>query len=227
MSVNQYVYHSISGDWVFDFDEEIISCSPLVSTLTIQELINACRKAECSDLGISYLKICDAGGKNYLDTDAGIQVGITVQLLGNWVIYSEKDSGVFRVLGGNLVQVGGGDPFAPNPDITYVNILSAASTVVSVSSGSGLSTEEHNKLMSVPSTTLEQEEKDTINLTSEITQMIAANQVMLADLKKLLFERQNTIQNKKITSYIAGEDTTVNVTYNSDGVPISETIDDN
>ena len=127
-------------------------------------------------------------GKNYLDTDAGIQVGITVQLLGNWVIYSEKDSGVFRVLGGNLVQVGGGDPFAPNPDLTYVNILSAASTVVSVSSGSGLSTEEHNKLMSVPSTTLEQEEKDTINLTSEITQMIAANQVMLADLKKLLFE---------------------------------------
>jgi len=150
----EYVYTYTEGTLTFNFETEVITASTSITTLEIQDLVNGCRESEASTLGMAYSKICNASGKEYLDTDNGIQVGITIVLLGNWKIHSQKISGVFKVLGGNLVQVSGGDPFIPNLLITYVNILSAASTIVQVSTGSGLSTAEHNKLFSVPSETM-------------------------------------------------------------------------
>lgn len=193
----EYVYTYTDGTMTFNFDDSIIETSLSIDTLEIQDLVNGSREAEYSWTGMCFGKICNASGKEYLDTDNGVQVGITCVLLGDWKIHSQKISGVFRVLGGNLVQVSGGDPFLPNNLITYINILSASSTIVQVSTGSGLSTAEHNALMAI------------------------ANEDRL---KELMFERDNTIVNEKITEYVAGGDVEVAVTYDDDGIPEKEEI---
>jgi hypothetical protein len=151
-------YIGTDGVITVDFTDQVVRCDAGYSTLEIQELVNACREAEYSETGMAFPKICNASGKEYLDIDNGVQVGITIVLLDGWVIYSEKGSGVFRVLGGNLVQVSGGNPFLENSALTYVNILSASSTVVAVTTGSGLSTEERSHLLAIPTETLTSEE---------------------------------------------------------------------
>lgn len=199
-----HVFNGVDGDITFDFTTQIISCENTIDTLTIQELVDGCREAEYSSVGVAFPKICNASGKDYLDVDNGVQVGITIVLLDGWLIYTERNSGVFKVTGGNLVQVSGGDPFEPNPLVTYVNIQSAASTVVAVSTGSGLSTAEHNKLMGLPDVTLT-EEQDTRLQTIETA---AGEQLTEERAVDLLFNRTNTITGtgtrKRISEYVAG-----------------------
>jgi hypothetical protein len=224
-----HIYSALTGDITIDFSTQIISCENSIVTLEIQELVDACREAEYSDAGIAFPKICNASGKDYLDVDNGVQVGITIVLLDGWRIYTEKNTGVFKVVGGNLVQVSGGDPFEPNPLVTYVNIQSAASTVVAVSSGSGLSTAEHNQLMAIPQETItaEQEEK--------IDAIVAGQAGQLTENRfiDLTFNRTNSIAgtgaNKRITGYKAGEGDDVEVTVAYDtadeyALPESETV---
>lgn len=181
MSVT-YTYIGTTGDLVFDFTNQIIHCENTISNLEIQEIVNGCREAENSETGMAFPKICNSSGKDFLDVDNGVQVGITIVLLDNWLILTEKNSGVFRVLGGNLVQVSGGNPFAENTSITYVNIQSAASTVVSVSSGSGLSVAEHNRLFALPTTTLETDEREAVIATNEIVTEIRDEQINVSGI---------------------------------------------
>lgn len=223
MSIHLYIYNAVSGDWIFDFEDEVISCAASTTILDAQELVNACRAAEEAAIGITYAPICEASGKNYLDEQTGVRVGITVEFLGDWQIYSQKTSGKFIVTGGNVLQGGpnlGGDPFRPNPLVNYISIQSAASTIVSVSTGSGLSAEEHNRLMALPTETLEADERAALLA-------LQAGQISLADFKRLMFNRTNTVQGQRISRYVAGGDTAVDVQYDADGIPISETVDDN
>lgn len=106
-----------------------------IANILVQDLLNACRAAEASPQGSTYPSIASASGKEVLG--AGVSVGITIQLLGNWRVYSTKSSGVFTVLGGNLVKPDGSSPFRPNNNITYVNVLSASSTIVTTGGGGG------------------------------------------------------------------------------------------
>ena len=199
-----HVFNGVDGDITFDFTTQIISCENTIDTLSIQELVDGCREAEYSAEGIAFPKICNASGKDYLDVDNGVQVGITIVLLDGWVVYTERNTGVFKVTGGNLVQVSGGDPFEPNPLVTYVNIQSAASTVVSVSSGSGLSTAEHNKLMGLPDVTLTEEQDTRL----ETIETAVGEQLTEERFTDLTFNRANTIAgigaSKRITDYTAG-----------------------
>lgn len=227
----EHTYNGVNGDITINFTTEIISCENTIETLEIQELVDACREAEYSEKGIAFTKICNASGKDYLDIDNGVQVGITIVLLGNWVVYTERNSGVFKVTGGNLVQVSGGDPFEPNPLVTYVNIQSAAGTVVSISSGSGLSTAEHNQLMAIPLSTLSTEESQRLE-TIETEQQKQLTEDRFVNLN---FRRTNTITgtgvDKKISGYTAGDpnDDPVDVAVTYDeagqlGLPESESI---
>ena len=168
-----YTYSGSDDDIVFDFTNEEINVGNGFDDLDIQELVNAIREAEYSETGITFDKIGDASGKNDLDAANGVQVGITLELLGDWVVYTEKVAGTFKVWGGNLLQTGGGDPFKENPLVTYINILSAASTIVTVSTGSGLSAAQNTQLMAtltkdstVDSTTLEEIFEDLLARTS-------------------------------------------------------------
>jgi hypothetical protein len=161
-----YTYTGTDDTIVIDFTNQEINVGSGFDTLEVQEVNDAIREAEASAIGCAFSSICDTSGKESLDVTNGVTVGITLELLESWLIYSEKTSGTFRVIGGNLLQSGGGDPFKPNPLVTYINIQSAASTIVQVSTGSGLSTAEHNQLMAIPTETLTSAEStalDTIN----------------------------------------------------------------
>jgi hypothetical protein len=135
----EYVHAITGGNLTFKWEDAAIvseiHVGASVPDLLVQDLIDGARAAEASDQGRGYGQIARASGKQTLGT--GVAVGITLELLGGWRVYSTKSSGVFTVLGGNLVKGDGSSPFRPNNLITYVNLLSAAATIVTSGGGGG------------------------------------------------------------------------------------------
>ena len=132
----------------FDFENSLIEVIIPQSEVTIQELINEIRTAEQTEEGVQYPKIADASGKASLG--GGIAVGITVELLGNWQLKFWTGNYIAKISGGNLVGGPSDDPVAYSAGVQVLLIQAAASTVVTLSTGSSLSSEEHSKLMSLP-----------------------------------------------------------------------------
>lgn len=130
--------------YLFDFDNNIIEVLSPQTDVDVQDLYDACREAEDSLVGIQYEKIVNASGKESLGS--GVSIGITVELL-DWQLRFWSGNYIARIAGGNLVGGVGGDPVAYSPGVQVLLIQSAASTVVQISTGSGLSSEEHDQLM--------------------------------------------------------------------------------
>ncbi len=116
-------------------------------TLDVQDLINAIRNAEASEEGIQYGVIAEASGKEDLDT--GVQVGLTVNLLGTWQVQFAQGNYIAKIGGGNLVGGPSGDPVAYSAGVQVLLIQSAASTIVTQSTGSGLSAEQAAQLAAI------------------------------------------------------------------------------
>lgn len=135
----EYVHTTPGGDitvkWLDGAITEEIHVENSINDLLVQDLLDAIRAAEDSIEGTTFGQIAAASGKETLGS--GVTVGLTVQLLGDWKVYSTKSTGVFTVLGGNLVTEDGSSPFRPNNLITYVNVLSAAATIVTTEGGGG------------------------------------------------------------------------------------------
>lgn len=129
----------------FDFKNELINITSPQTEVSIQDLIDEIRTAEASEEGIQYDVIAGASGKESLGS--GVSVGITVELLGNWQLKFWSGSYIAKITGGNLVGGPSGDPVAYTAGVQVLLIQSAASTVVSVSTGGALTTEEHDQLM--------------------------------------------------------------------------------
>lgn len=130
----------------FDFDNNIIDVLNPQTDVDVQDLYDACRQAEDSEIGIQYGKITNASGKESLGS--GVSIGLTIELLG-WQLRFWSGNYVAKISGGNLVGGIAGDPVAYSPGVQVLLIQSAASTVVQISTGSGLSVDEHNQLMGV------------------------------------------------------------------------------
>lgn len=128
----------------FDFENRIINVVNPQTDVDVQDLYGACRQAEDSETGIQYAKITNASGKESLGS--GVAVGLTVELLG-WQLRFWDGNYIAKITGGNLVGGVGGDPVAYSPGVQVLLIQSAASTVVQVNMGSGLSQDEHDHLM--------------------------------------------------------------------------------
>lgn len=118
-----------------------------MSILTAQELIDAIRDMEDEPRGILHGSIANAAGKD--DLGGGVYTAVTLTLLENWVIYSEKSSGFFTIKDGNIIRHDATTPFKSNVNITYQQILFQGGVIATVNSGSGLSVDEHNQLMSL------------------------------------------------------------------------------
>lgn len=71
------------------YDKIIYITSPTV-TVTVQDLVNAIREAECTEEGMGFAAIIDATGKD--DLGGGVSTGITMTLNSLW--YIEFWSGV-------------------------------------------------------------------------------------------------------------------------------------
>lgn len=133
---------------VFDHELNLINITSPQNTLACQDLINAIREEEASQTGIAYSQIAYASGKEELG--GGAYVGITVNLIAPWQIKFWVGNYIAKIAGGNLVGGLNGDPVAYSAGVQVLLIQSAASTIVTTSTGSGLSAEEHDKLMGVP-----------------------------------------------------------------------------
>lgn len=202
---------TINGyDYDFDYEDQRIDVDASLTTIPVVDVYDAIKEAQANLIGIVYPVIAHAEGLT--DLDESIQTYITVILQDNWALNSLKSSGFVIINGGNLVRSDSGLIVRENPLITYFNQTSQAGVVFTIATGSGLSTEEHNQLLSIPTETIT--ESRFVDLT---------------------FNKTNTIEgtetSKRITSYKAGtvdgSEIDVNVTYDSEdeyALPESEEV---
>ena len=124
-----------SAPFTFDFSTSLIHVDVGYVSIDCIYLYNACKLAQASEEGIIYDRIGAGSGLN--DLGGGVQVGITVELLGNWQLKFPTGDYVAKVSGGNLIGGPGGDPIAYSAGVQTLLIQSAASTVVTGSGGGG------------------------------------------------------------------------------------------
>jgi hypothetical protein len=190
----QYTATIGAYEFGFDFEAQRVDVDATITRLDVGDLWEAMKQAMYSQIGIVYPPIAIAEGKTNLS--AGIATYLTVIMLDNWEINTLRVAGKFEVAGGNLVRHDGEDPFLDNPLITYINQVSQAGVIATVSTGSGLSTEEHDKLMETLSS---------------------------SDAVKLLIEKTVTSMiDNKVRVWENGLGTVVDVNYDNAGNPISE-----
>jgi hypothetical protein len=112
----------------FYFETTLITVDSGSADITCDTLYDAIKEAQASEEGIIYDRIGRGSG---LDTlGPGVQVGITVELLGTWQLKFPDGNYIARVAGGNLIGGPGGDPIAYSAGVQTLLIQSAASTVV-------------------------------------------------------------------------------------------------
>ena len=117
-----------SAPFTFDFATSRIDADAGAVDIDCGALYTACKLAQASEEGIIYERIAAGSGLNSLGP--GVQVGLTVQLLGAWQLRFPAGNYVARIAGGNLIGGPGGDPIAYTAGVQTLLIQSAASTVV-------------------------------------------------------------------------------------------------
>lgn len=137
--------------FLFQFDTAYIDVDAGTFDVDVGDLYDAIKLAQASEEGILYERIAAGSGLEQLGP--GVQVGITVELLGAWQLRFANGNYIARVAGGNLVGGIAGDPIAYTAGVQVLLIQSAASTVVTTG-GSALTPSESAKLMSLPSNAL-------------------------------------------------------------------------
>ncbi len=121
--------------FTFDYAAERIQVDAAVADVDVIELYAAIRDAQATEEGILHGPI--ASGSGLVALGGGVQVGITVQLLGGWNLRFAEGAYIARVTSGNLVGGPGGDPIAYSAGVQVLLLQSAASTVVTVSGAGG------------------------------------------------------------------------------------------
>jgi hypothetical protein len=129
-----------SAPFTFDFSASRIVVDGGATDLACVDIYTACKLAQASEEGIIHDRI--ASGSGLISLGPGVQVGITVELLGAWQLQFPAGNYVARIAGGNLVGGPGGDPIAYTAGVQALLIQSAASTVVTA--GGSIPTAEQN-----------------------------------------------------------------------------------
>jgi hypothetical protein len=125
--------------FTFNFDTTLIDIDAGVVDIDCATLYDSIKLAQASEEGILYDRIGKGSGLDQLGP--GVQVGITVELLGTWQLKFPAGNYVARIAGGNLIGGPSGDPIAYSAGVQALLIQSANSTVVSTS-GSGATAAE-------------------------------------------------------------------------------------
>lgn len=121
--------------FTFQFSDSTIIVDNGITEVDCYVLYDAIKLAQSSEEGIIYDRIGKGSGLNSLGP--GVQVGITVELLGAWNIYFNPGNYIARVAGGNLIGGPSGDPIAYSPGVQALLIQSANATVVTTTGGGG------------------------------------------------------------------------------------------
>jgi hypothetical protein len=127
-----------SAPFTFDFGTSKVDVDAGSVDIDCATLYTACKLAQASVEGVIYERIAAGSGLNELGP--GVQVGLTLELLGPWQLRFPAGNYVARVAGGNLIGGPGGDPIAYTAGVQTLLIQSAASTVVTAGGSSGSAT---------------------------------------------------------------------------------------
>lgn len=132
-----------------DYPDHSIHITSPTTDVTVQELLNAIRQEAASEVGIAHPQIADSSGKETLAT--GVTTAITLSLRVPWQLEPYAGNYTLTIKDGNLVtQRSDADVVRYVIGGPQIEILrSASATIVTTSSGSGLSTEEHDKLYGI------------------------------------------------------------------------------
>lgn len=120
--------------FTFNFETSQVAVDSGISDVDCSTFYDAIKLAQSSEEGIIYDRIGKGSGLNTLGP--GVQVGITVELLGAWQLYFTPGNYIARVAGGNLIGGPGNDPIAYSPGVQALLIQSASSTVVTAEGAS-------------------------------------------------------------------------------------------
>jgi hypothetical protein len=129
-----------AAPFTFDFVTSRIDVDVGVADVDCATLYAAVKAAQASEEGIIYDRIGRGSGLNNLGP--GVQVGLTVEVLGAWQLRFPSGDYVARIAGGNFIGGPGGDPIAYTAGVQTLLIQSAASTVVT--SGGSVPTAAQN-----------------------------------------------------------------------------------
>lgn len=139
-----------SAPFTFNFATSLIDVDVGITDVDVTALYTACKLAQASEEGILYERI--AAGSGLVELGPGVEIGITVELLGAWQLRFPAGNYVARIAGGNLVGGPGGDPVAYTAGVQILLIQSAASTVVSLSGSVPTANEVANAVLSAAQT---------------------------------------------------------------------------
>lgn len=117
-----------AAPFTFNFSTNRILVDTGVTDVDCIALYAAIKAAQSSEEGIIYERVGKGSGLSVLGP--GVQVGLTVELLGAWQLQFGAGNYIARVAGGNLIGGPGGDPIAYSAGVQTLLIQSAASTVV-------------------------------------------------------------------------------------------------
>jgi hypothetical protein len=118
-----------SAPFTFDYVASQILLDGGAVNITCSALYTAIKLAQMDIEGITYPRIAVGSGLSVLGP--GVQVGLTLELLGNWQLKFPAGNYTATVGGGNLIGGPGADPIAYSAGVQNVLIQSASSTVVS------------------------------------------------------------------------------------------------
>lgn len=124
-----------SAPFTFNFSTLLVSVDSGITDVDCMDLYDACKLAQASEEGIIYDRIAKGSGLN--DLGPGVQVGITVELLGSWQLLFPTGNYIARVAGGNLIGGPSGDPIAYSAGVQTLLIQSANATIVTTTGGGG------------------------------------------------------------------------------------------
>ncbi len=125
--------------FTFNFTTSLVAVDNGITDIDCATFYDACKLAQASQEGIIYDRIAKGSGLNALGP--GVQVGITVELLGAWQLYFQPGNYIARVAGGNLIGGPSGDPIAYSAGVQALLIQSANATIVTASGSIPTATE--------------------------------------------------------------------------------------
>jgi len=135
---------------------EILKDGSNPTSISMQDLYDTVRHLSFQPDAIDKDEIIDGAGKELLGNS--VLVGLTIKLLNAKVKFENRENPpwtVCNVLGGNLVaeNINGEsmDPIEPSAFVTTTRISSSSATLINLENQGGLTSEEHNKLMTIAS----------------------------------------------------------------------------
>jgi len=139
---------------VIDWPNSIVSITSPTVSVDMQTLHDFIEDRMATPCGLTCENIISPEGKIEDPSNPGVYSQIIIILSSTWQIQFWQGSGYTRIYGGKLVGGVNDQPIKATGYAGDITVLESPVDGVTVVSGSGLSTEQNDKLMGLPETTL-------------------------------------------------------------------------